>query len=147
MKRAVTLPAYHDTQDFSPPDGITTVTIDTNTLELATPACPNTRQEVYITGTEPTEFCDHSMSATPSDSWLSRAFGGSEQPKAPAGASPSSAVAQAPGATQAPGDQSASDASKKKGILQRIFGIFGPDKDPNQQGSGQSQPAANPPPH
>jgi penicillin-binding protein 1B len=151
MKRAVTLPAYSDTQTFNPPDGITTVTIDDNTLELATAACPNTRQEVYITGTEPTEFCDKSMAATPSDSWLSRAFGGSQQPKPPAGASSSSAAGQSPGAAPAPGDQAASDASKKKGILQRIFGIFGPDKgsgtQPSKQGSDPSQPGANPPPH
>ena len=151
MKRAVTLPAYSDTETFDPPDGITTVTIDDNTLELATPACPNDRQEVYITGTEPTEFCDKSMAATPSDSWLSRAFGGSQQPKPPAGASPSSAANQASGAPPAPGDQAASDASKKKGLLQRIFGIFGPgkgsDSQPNQQGSDPSQPGASSPPH
>jgi hypothetical protein len=147
MKRAVTLPAYSNTQTFNPPDGITTVTIDTNTLELATPACPDTRQEVYIAGTEPTEFCDRSMAATPSDSWLSRAFGGSDQPKPPPGAASASASGQAPGTSPAQGDQPASDASKKKGLLQRIFGIFGPDKGSDKQGSDQSQPSANPPSH
>ncbi|MGB6430955.1 MAG: penicillin-binding transpeptidase domain-containing protein, partial [Candidatus Acidiferrales bacterium] len=150
MKRAVTLPAYSNTQAFNPPDGITTVTIDTSTLELATPACPDTRQEVYISGTEPTEFCDRSMAAAPSDSWLSRAFGGSDQPKPP-GAASSSAPGQPPGTAPGQGDQPATDATKKKGLLQRIFGIFGPDKGsdqaPNKQGSDQSQPAANPPPH
>ncbi|MGC1188420.1 MAG: PBP1A family penicillin-binding protein [Candidatus Acidiferrales bacterium] len=149
MKRAVTFPAYSNTQAFAPPDGITTVTIDTNTLELATPSCPDTREEVYITGTEPTQFCNGTMTATPSDSWLSRVFGGSEQPKAPAGSAAGSAPGgQSPGTPSAQGDQQ-SDASKKKGLMRRIFGIFGPDKTPDsspgKQGSGQSQPGANPP--
>jgi penicillin-binding protein 1B len=155
MKRAVAFPAYSNTQPFVPPDGITTVTIDKNTLELAAPSCPDTRDEVYITGTEPTQFCNGSMAATPSDSWLSRVFGGSEQPKPPGGAAPSSGAngssgGQSPGTSAAQGDQP-SDASKKKGLLRRIFGIFGPDKQPdeapNQQGSGRSQPGANPPPN
>ena len=153
MKRAVTLPAYSSTQTFDPPDGVTTVTIDTNTLELATPACPSTRQEVYIAGTEPTQYCDGTMSQKPSDSWLSRAFGGSDQPKPPgSGASASGALPggdSSDGSAGQPG-QSDSDASKKKGLLQRIFGILGKGKGSDQQGSqgpGQSQPSANPPPN
>jgi penicillin-binding protein 1B len=154
MKRAVTFPAYSDTETFDPPDGISTVTIDTNTLELANASCPDTRQEVYITGTEPTQYCNGVAAAAPSDSWLSRAFGGSEQPKPPAGAATSSgdtSGGQSAGTSPAPADQPASDASKKKGLMQRIFGIFGPEKKPdagsNTQGSGQSQPGANPPPN
>jgi penicillin-binding protein 1B len=153
MKRAVTLPAYSNTQTFDPPDGITTVTIDTNTLQLANTTCPQTRQEVYIAGTEPTEYCNGIAAAAPSDSWLSRAFGGSDQPKPPSPSAASGAppASQAPGDAQPPADPAASEASKKKGLLQRIFGIFGPDRKPdnapNQQGSGQSEPGANPPPN
>src|SRR5665213_3394961 len=57
MKRAVALPAYRDVKPFEMPDGVIKVTIDPESLALATPECPVTREEVYIHGTEPTEFC------------------------------------------------------------------------------------------
>ncbi|MGD0840017.1 MAG: PBP1A family penicillin-binding protein [Candidatus Acidiferrales bacterium] len=136
MKRAVTDPEYSDTVPFEPPDGIVTVTIDTHTLELATPSCPQTRQEVYIIGTEPTEYCSGGTTTQAnSDSWLSGAFGGGSQPKAPPGAAPSTAAAPAgPVSPEA-------DAEKKKSLAQRIFGIFGSSK----QDSGASKPATGPP--
>jgi penicillin-binding protein 1B len=78
MKRAVVLPAYVDTQKFEPPDGIVTVAIDPETLELATPNCPVTRQEVFIAGTQPTQYCERhggNAEAEARGSWLSRLFG------------------------------------------------------------------------
>ncbi len=57
MKRAVALPAYRDVQPFVPPEGIITVAIDPETLQLATPDCPEVRPEVFILGTEPKELC------------------------------------------------------------------------------------------
>ncbi|HYK91924.1 MAG TPA: PBP1A family penicillin-binding protein, partial [Acidobacteriota bacterium] len=57
MKRAATLPRYRNTQEFDRPDGIISVTIDPETQQLAAPACPQTREEVFIAGTEPTEPC------------------------------------------------------------------------------------------
>ena len=76
MKRAVDLPAYKDTQNFAPPDGIVTVAIDPVTLELATPLCPATRDEVFIAGTQPTQYCEsHGGSPDAGRSWLSRLFG------------------------------------------------------------------------
>lgn len=57
MKRAVALPAYLDTQEFQPPEGVVTVTLDPDTLQLATSLCPVTRTEVFIAGTQPTEYC------------------------------------------------------------------------------------------
>jgi len=57
MKRAITLPAYSNVQLFGMPEGVMRVTIDPDTLQLATPECPITREEVYVHGTEPTEFC------------------------------------------------------------------------------------------
>lgn len=86
MKRAVALPSYQNVQDFPPPDGIVTATIDPETLQLATPNCPTTRQEVYIAGTAPTEFCErHGGAVAPqlptAAAGLSKIFGG--QPKPP----------------------------------------------------------------
>jgi 1A family penicillin-binding protein len=43
--------------DFPKPDGVVTATIDPTTGELATPICPTTREEFYIVGTEPTQYC------------------------------------------------------------------------------------------
>jgi penicillin-binding protein 1B len=86
MKRAVALPSYQNVQDFPPPEGIITATIDPETLQLATPACPITRQEVYIAGTAPTEFCErHGGGGSPqiptAAIGVSKIFGGQQKPQ------------------------------------------------------------------
>jgi penicillin-binding protein 2D len=43
--------------DFPKPDGVVTATIDPATGYLAAPDCPNKREEFFIAGTEPTQFC------------------------------------------------------------------------------------------
>jgi len=144
MKRATALPGYSNLTDFSPPDGITTVEIDPETMMLATPSCPMKREEVFITGTEPTEYCDKHggklLSETPPVSWIGRLFGG--QPKSGADAQ-ADAAAPAPKKSQAPSsetaDQSSDDASqgKKPRLLQRIFGIFGAGKRDQDQDNPQ----------
>ena len=45
-----------DTQ-FEPPEGISFLEIDRDTGKLATPACPRTIAESFISGTEPCELC------------------------------------------------------------------------------------------
>jgi len=48
-------------QFFIVPDGVVSLYIDTDTGKIATDECPNTRLEVFIEGTEPTEPCtEHS---------------------------------------------------------------------------------------
>lgn len=80
MKKAVMLPAFSDTQEFDRPEGVVSVTIDPETQQLASPECPVTRQEVFISGTEPTETCTlHKESGggigrIPGLSWLKRIF-------------------------------------------------------------------------
>jgi hypothetical protein len=141
MKRAITIPAYKDTHGFPPPDGVTTVAIDPDTLQLATPLCPVVRQEVFVSGTEPTEYCSHHGGRAAAD--LAQPAGGvnvvtgvpanppapadlnspgsakSPAKSAPRTTTPSKATKQAPAATTPP------EAEKKKGLLERIFGIFG----------------------
>lgn len=76
MKRAVTLPEYKDTKDFPPPSGIVSVTIDPETLQLATPNCPTTREEYFIEGTQPTVYCQkHGATAGGFGGLLSHLFG------------------------------------------------------------------------
>lgn len=76
MKRAVTLPAYSDTDTFHPPAGIVSVRIDSETLQLATPDCPVTRDEVFIEGTQPTQYCQkHGSTGEKVGNWFLRLFG------------------------------------------------------------------------
>ena len=148
MKRATSLPAYKNPQPFSPPSGIAVVQIDPQSLLLTSPSCPEGRREVFISGTEPTETCGsggmRSLTQSAPANWLSGVFGGSppgegtqpagtsatvrgplsERPQPPTPAKlkpgePAAATAEAP---------PAKEAEKKKGILQRVFGIFGEKK-------------------
>jgi penicillin-binding protein 1B len=133
MKRAIQLPAYSNVQPFEMPPGVLRVTIDPETMELATPQCPVTREEVYIQGTEPTEFCSlhggRMAGETPPGSWLSKIFGGEKangsEPAPPPETGTAGAAVQPPAAAdnQQPEDQN------KKSVLRRIFGIFGGKKD------------------
>ena len=120
------------------PDGVTKVTIDPESLMLATPECPVTREEVYIHGTEPTEFCPlhggHMASDTAPVSWLSHVFGGDKSKEAPPPA-PSS-VNSHPSANQPSADNQQPEDQNKKGVLRRIFGIFGGKKDADKSQSG-----------
>jgi penicillin-binding protein 1B len=148
MKRAVTLPAYRDVHSFSPPEGVVTVTIDPGTLQLATPNCPTTREEVYIRGTEPTEFCERHggrmFTGVPPVSWLSRLFGGNKSaaPPAPPGRDAAGDAGRESGSgTPPPGEAQPGKNEKKKGVLNRIFGIFGggkKDQERRKPGPGES---------
>ncbi len=146
MKRAVSLPAYHDLQPFTPPDGVVTVAIDPETLQLATPMCPVTREEVFIAGTEPSEFCakhgGQMITQVPPVSWLSRVFGGKPKPPtqpatgaAPAAGKTAGQPPQSPTSAEpaAPGQAPTASEDKKKGLLKRIFGIFGNGKKDKEQ--------------
>jgi len=144
MKRATALPAWSSNEGFSPPEGIVTLTIDPETLQLATPSCPVTRQEYFVSGTAPIEFCvrhgGRMLSQVPPVSWLSGLFGGKkadqaqrdattetpQSPEAPPGTEPGATVSkqEAQGQPSSPGSQTAEEG-KKKNLLQRVFGIFG----------------------
>lgn len=59
MKQAT---AKMENRDFPVPPGISSATVCTESGLLATPACPKTRPEVYITANVPTRMCDiHKM--------------------------------------------------------------------------------------
>ena len=133
MTRATSLAQYRDVKDFTMPDGVQSVVIDTDTLELATPNCPTTREEVYVVGSAPTVFCEvhggHNLFTT-TGSILSRVFGGGD-PKTPqkdANGQPITTYDpnRPPNATgQGPADPSVESGEKKKNPLSKIFGIFG----------------------
>ena len=150
MKSAVALPAYRNVQPFAMPEGVTKVTIDPESLALATPECPVTREEVYIHGTEPTEFCPlhggHMTSDTAPGSWLSHVFGGDRDKGTDPSAAPGTGNSGTSPSTARPADPSASadnqepEDENKKGVLRRIFGIFGGKKDADKTPSGPQDP-------
>ena len=55
MKTAL---AGHANASFDVPEGITFADIDPDTGQLATPRCPKTFSEAFLSGTEPTELCE-----------------------------------------------------------------------------------------
>ena len=147
MSKATSLAAYRDVKDFTMPEGVQSVLIDPDSLQLATPNCPITREEVYVAGSAPTEFCElhggHSVISS-TGSWLAHVFGGDSpkqpQPQTDATGKP---ITTAPYDPNRPPDATGQgtpgtttgDAGeeKKKNPLQKIFGIFGgKKKDPDK---------------
>ncbi len=60
MKRAVELPQYSDTNEFTVPEGVEIVQIDSATNLRSDESCPAaTIQAAFLAGTAPTETCDH----------------------------------------------------------------------------------------
>jgi penicillin-binding protein 1B len=55
MKNAT---AGHTNAPFEVPEGITFSEIDRDTGKLALPGCPRTLTESFLSGTEPTEYCE-----------------------------------------------------------------------------------------
>jgi penicillin-binding protein 1B len=143
MTRAMALPAYRDVKDFSMPEGVQSVMIDPESLELATPNCPTTREEVYVAGSGPTQLCElhggHGVISS-TGSFLSRIFGGGQKQQVgpdgqPIAVDPNRPPADPnrPPSAQEAGDPSVLGAEKKKNPLQKIFGIFGgKKKDPDK---------------
>jgi penicillin-binding protein 1B len=135
MIKATALPGYRDVKTFEKPEGVDTITIDSDTLQVATPSCPVTREDVYIAGSQPTQLCElhggHGP-ATAVGSFLSHIFGGGSPKPASPGTNNGiegqndGQVGQNTGDSN--GAQPAKVAEKKKGPLAKIFGIFGDKK-------------------
>jgi penicillin-binding protein 1B len=156
MKRAVALPGYRNTQDFDPPAGIIEEAVDPQSGQLATPSCPEVVHEYFVAGSEPTQYCDlhgGQNAQAGQGGWLAHLFG--KEQTAPAGPEvntsgqplngaqnqhPKSGPAAKPGQKPpASGDESADEPPKKKGLLDRIFGIFGGSKQPEDNSKSKPQ--------
>ncbi len=59
MKKAVQLPQYSDTKEFSPPAGVDLINLDKGTNLLPDGACPETYTAAFLEGTAPTDTCSH----------------------------------------------------------------------------------------
>jgi len=139
MKRAVELPRYHNTQDFDPPPGLVEETIDPRSGELATASCPDRVNEYFIAGSEPTQYCElhGGRVAQAPGTWLSHLFGKDTNPPPP----PASNLGPTASNPASPANKNHAKAvpqpkpgetepEKKKGLLDKIFGIFGSSKKP-----------------
>ena len=129
MKRAVALPQYRNTEPFAPPPGVIAVSIDPQTGQLAGPSCPQSVNEYFVSGTEPTQMCELHGGHVAQGNWLSHLFGKNGNPPPPAAGQPSAASNPANQAV-APGETTPSEPEKKKGLLGKVFGIFGSSKKP-----------------
>jgi penicillin-binding protein 1B len=59
MKKAVQLPQYSDTHEFSAPEGVEIVAIDKASNLLSDATCPDAYNAAFLAGTAPMETCDH----------------------------------------------------------------------------------------
>jgi penicillin-binding protein 1B len=148
MKRAVQLPEYSDTRQFTPPTGVSTVRLDKVTNLLADASCPSDYDAVFLDGTAPTQTCD--QVAGDQRNVFQKLFGiGKEAAVAPAPANgtpalpPPSVGAQAaaaptqPGPAPPPPDE---QKKKKRGFFGRLFGGKGDDDNKQQAQPDSAQP-------
>ena len=137
MKRALQYHAYRDPRPFQAPDGIVSAQIDPESGMLATPYCPTTISEVYISGTQPVTSCPlhaKGQSVTHVAGWEipGSAPPGSEgaTPAPHVGAPPAAFGARrtpGPAGAPTPSPQTADKAEKpkeKKSFWQRLRGVF-----------------------
>ncbi len=140
MKRAVHLPQYSNTAEFTPPAGVVTVPLDKTTNLLATASCPETYNSAFVEGSEPKETCDRAdqrnifqkilggpAPVPPPVNQPARVFS-PNQPRQSSGSPPRG--------QQQPASGKPAPAEKKKGFWGKMVGIFhgdngGEDKDKN----------------
>lgn len=145
MKRAVQLPQYSDTRDFSVPQGVNLVKLDKATNLLADPTCPTDYYAAFLDGTAPTNTCSH-----PNDdqrNFFQKLFGlGGDHPQQlPSRSGPTVLPPGQPQQPNAPGMQNAQNDGqpqdqqkpKKRGFFGRLFG--GGKKDQQQQQQNPQQ--------
>jgi len=135
MKRALEFKEYKGAKPFDAPDGIVPVEIDPLSGQLATPACPGPRQEVFIAGTQPLEYCRLHGGGRPG---LTHVTGWETQPPQPTSVPTPSNLSQppvsmrpkivtgdSPPPTSATAEQPEQQPKeKKKGFFGRVFGVF-----------------------
>lgn len=127
MKRAVQLPQYSDTEDFTPPPGVSLVSVDKFTGLLADAACPDDYTVAFLDGTAPVSTCDSSNGEQ--RNVFQKLFGISKPPQViqgPVAASPtqSNAAAANQPASPPPAKPAAEQDKKKKGFFGKLFGVF-----------------------
>jgi penicillin-binding protein 1B len=133
MKRAMGYRAYRNARPFEAPDGIVSVQIDPESGMQATPYCPTTITEAYISGTQPVGSCPLHGGGQPAMTHVAGwEIPGTPPPvqAAPRVDAPPAAIAarRTPSSDpQAPAAQTAQVPDKpkeKKGLFHRLLGVF-----------------------
>jgi penicillin-binding protein 1B len=148
MKRAVRLPQYSNTGNFSPPSGVITVTLDKTTNLLATASCPEGYSSAFVEGSEPKETCDHSDQR----SVFQKIFGAEAPPLPPVNQpgrvlstnQPRQAAGAPAGGRQQPSQGEPAQEGKKRGFWGKVVGIFhggngDQDKNKDEEGNNSNQ--------
>jgi penicillin-binding protein 1B len=150
MKRAVELPQYSDTRDFSIPQGVSLVRLDKNTNLLADETCPENYYAAFLDGTAPKNTCSHPFDDN--RNFFQKLFGmggdHQQQQQLPPTARPTVLPPGQPQAANAPGMQNAQNGQpgeqepkkKKRGFFGRLFGGGKNDDQQQQQEQQQQQP-------
>jgi penicillin-binding protein 1B len=143
MKKAVRLPQYSNTQTFTSPSGVVTVSLDKTSNLLATASCPDVYDLAFVEGSEPKETCDHADQRNVFQKVFGLAAPATPPVNQPGRVIPSNQPRQAAGApaggeqasTQGPAGQS----ERKKGFWGKVAGVFGADdKDKNKTQDGNN---------
>ncbi len=132
MKRAIEYRAYRNTRPFSAPDGIVSVQIDPESGMLATPSCPETITEVYISGSQPVTSCPlhgGGQSVTHVAGWEMPGNPPAVEPPPHVNAAPPVLAARRPPVgdpTPPPADtpQKPEKPKEKKSLFRRLLGVF-----------------------
>ena len=126
---------------FTPPQGVVQLTLDKNTNQIATPACPDDYTTAFIEGTQPTQTCEQ----TAHGNVFQRIFGMEPHPTPTPPASNTVGNTTAPAPAQPAATQNAGQVGepekKKKGFWSRVFGGS---KDDNKDDNKGIKPAATP---
>ncbi len=143
MKRAVLLPQYSDTHEFSVPAGIIQVKLDKETNLLSNDTCPAGYTASFLEGTAPTDTCDHSNGDQ--RNLFQKLFGLGEKPTPPnvvngqpAALPPAQAAARGTNGEPIPANADGQQPQKKKGFFGKVFGAL--------KGSDDKKPATQPQP-
>jgi penicillin-binding protein 1B len=134
MKRALQYRTYRNARPFEAPDGIVSVQIDPESGMLATPSCPRTITEVYISGTQPVTACPlhgGGQSVTNVAGWEMPGNAPAVDPAPHVGSPPPALAARRPpplpGSAQAPPAETPQQTEKpkeKKSFWQKVRGVF-----------------------
>lgn len=130
MKRAHQHREYKNVHGFEAPDGIVTAAIDAETGQLATPACPKVRNQVFIAGTQPVEICRlHGGGRTVVAGWeptskLTPAVVPDNRPQTVASANPPDAPKNPRSIPVTPAAPAQPDKKEHKGFFGRLRDIF-----------------------
>jgi len=122
MKRALQYRSYHNAKPFAVPEGIVSIKIDPESGMPATAFCPETRNEVFVSGTEPVGSCPLHSGSNPMDN--TNVSGWDVTVTKPAPPPPGSPLAMS-GREEDPVNPEAQDGAnrpKKKGFFRRVFG-------------------------